>query len=102
MEVKTSGFSIAGFVLSIVSLVIALVPICCGGILGEILALILGIIGLIMSIIGKSNMKNTYGQVSTIGKVGFVISIIDIPLSIIGLIVMIVIGIFTGGVGLFI
>ncbi|MCQ2542684.1 MAG: hypothetical protein MJ126_00855 [Lachnospiraceae bacterium] len=101
MEVKTSGLSLAGFIIGIATCVLSLTSMCCGGAIGEIFVTILGIVGIILAAIGRSSMMKTYNSTTTIANLGLVFSIIGTSLAVIIGIVYIILAIFSGGVTLF-
>lgn len=101
MEVKTSGLSLAGFIIGIATCVLSLTSMCCGGALGEMLVAILGAVGIILAAIGRSSMMKTYNATTGLANAGLVLSIVGTCLAVVIGIVLLILAIFSGGVTLF-
>ena len=75
MEKKSNGLSVGGLVLGIISLVMAVFGALFLGIFGYIIAILTGIVGIILSVMGKKK------QPSGAATAGFVLSLIGLILG---------------------
>lgn len=75
MENKTNGLSIGGMIVGIMALLLSFIP--CIGMLGGIL----GLVGLILSLIGYKSAQDSGGP-TTMGIVGMVLSVLAIVVAI--------------------
>lgn len=102
MEYKTSGLSIAGFIIGIFVCVAIWLSICCGGYTGEMILFIIGAVGIVLSFIGKSEMKKKYNKASGLAYAAVILSIVGTVFAFFFGLTLLLLAPFTAGLTFFI